>query len=777
MRNRYKKFLHAGLMSIVFAGSLLPSFGTMKPIHTLAASVNQDDPPNAINLTNIFTTPTGSNSSVINNNIVQVTPGSTNQKGGIWSTEANKMDLTTNFHASMYLYFGNQGANAADGMAFVMHNDARGTNALSPHSGSGLGVYAGQNHGSSKTDGIQKSFAVEFDTYINNNGNDGYFDTNTSKGHHVAWSYPGKASTYIDYQPGMFDYRRTMKHNDIDGTTNGVQYPGNLSNDSWRKFTVDWNAATSTLTYQLAGLTPVTIPLNVQDVFGSNLIFWGFTGSTGSKYQMNRVAFVEVPGLVNAEVKETVAREDGTTIDDLGAASAGEELTYTIHAKYLSGKQDWTDIIVKTTINDYVSYVPGSMKLALADGSGGVLSDHFWSGQSLALPILDLRASMNEATISFKVKVNSIPGDQTVTENVKFEGSNYITNTTPIQYIIKHNQKPEVTIDETGPIHLLVGEDYQVGGTWKDIDDPTNTLYYSLNGNLLKSEVLDNGGSIDPVGWSYLLTSEQFQLGENHFQVVARDLEGAYSISDLLKIIVESPPSISLNYANSTVPLDFENDFTLSGSWNDLDSNTVDLYYQINGEAPVNFAVDISNSANKGENVSYSYTIPASEFSIGLQQVSVYTIDDSNRKSNVEHLTVDVTGQVVFTTVSPDVSFRAMQIPNQPTLATRNHDWNIHVKDTRGAGSLWRVTATLAADFADIEGHLLTDALKFVDGNGTETNMPLGTAVNVFTHTTDSTQEVPLKWNVDQGILLKVNPSVYAGDYAGTIDWTLVDAP
>jgi hypothetical protein len=775
MKSRYRKFLNMSLMAIVFAGALLPSFEYWKPNNAYAATLNQDSPPNAINLTNIFTTPTGSNSSVINNNIVQVTPGSTNQKGGIWSTEANKMDLTTNFHASMYLYFGSQGANAGDGMAFVMHNDTRGTNALSPHVGAALGVYAGQNHGSSKTDGIQKSFAVEFDSYINNAGGDGYFDTNVTAGNHVAWSYPGMASTYIDYQPGLFDYRRTMKHNDFDGNKN-VQFPGLLSNDTWRKFTVDWNAATSTLTYQLGGLTPVTIPLNVQDVFGSNQVYWGFTGSTGAKYQLNRVAFDEVPGLVNAEVKETIARKDGTAIDG-GNASAGEELTYTIHAKYLSGKQDWRDIIVKTTINEYVSYVPGSMKLTLSDGNSVVLNDQFWSGQSLALPIPDLRASMNEATISFKVKVNSVPGDQTVTEKVKFEGSNYITNTSPIIYIIKHNQKPEVTINEAGPIHLLVGEDYQVEGTWQDIDDPTNTLYYSLNGNLLKSEVLDNGGSNDPVAWSYLLTSDQFQLGENHFQVVSRDLEGAYSISDLLKIIVESPPSISLNNANSTVPLEFGTDFTLSGSWIDLDSNTADLYYQINGGAPVNFASGMSNSTNKGDNVSYSYTIPASEFSLGSQQVSVYAVDDTDRKSTIENLIVDVTGKVAFTNVAPDVSFLGMKIPNQPTFATRNQDWDIRVKDTRGIGSSWRVTATLAADFEDIQGHKLIDALTFIDVNGTETNLTLGTPVNVFTHTTDSIQEVPIQWNADKGILLKIDPSVYAGEYTGTINWSLIDAP
>jgi hypothetical protein len=138
MKKSNRKFPRAALSVMLVMGLILPSPGWLAPAHVKAA--NNGNPPFKIDLTGIFVTPaTGSNSSVIGGNIVQVTPDTANQKGGIWSTEANKMDLTKDFKASMYIYFGNRGANAADGMAFVMHNDSRGTNAISPHSGSGLG--------------------------------------------------------------------------------------------------------------------------------------------------------------------------------------------------------------------------------------------------------------------------------------------------------------------------------------------------------------------------------------------------------------------------------------------------------------------------------------------------------------------------------------------------------------------------------------------------------------------------------------------------------------
>ncbi|MBR8645701.1 hypothetical protein KEH51_21915 [[Brevibacterium] frigoritolerans] len=48
-----------------------------------------------------------------------------------------------------------------------------------------------------------------------------------------------------------------------------------------------------------------------------------------------------------------------------------------------------------------------------------------------------------------------------------------------------------------------------------------------------------------------------------------------------MKIIVESPPAITLTDANREIPVDFGTEYTMSGSWNDLDSNLVDLYYAV----------------------------------------------------------------------------------------------------------------------------------------------------------------------------------------------------
>jgi hypothetical protein len=160
-----------------------------------------------------------------------------------------------------------------------------------------------------------------------------------------------------------------------------------------------------------------------------------------------------------------------------------------------------------------------------------------------------------------------------------------------------------------------------------------------------------------------------------------------------------------------------------------------------------------------------------------MHQVSVYAVDDTGRKSNIEVVTVNVTGKLSFMSITENVSFENMQIPNQPTYSKRNNDWEILVNDTRGSGSSWRLTATLMEEFSDRQGHFLRDALKFVNEDGIETTMALGAATNVYEMITQDEQNVSINWESDKGILLKIDPFVYIGNYTGKINWNLIDAP
>lgn len=304
-----------------------------------------------------------------------------------------------------------------------------------------------------------------------------------------------------------------MKHNNVDGNT-GVQYPGLLSNGTWRKFEVKWDAASQALTYQLEGVNPVTVAVNVQDVFGSTKVYWGFTGSTGPTYkQTNRVAFDEIPDLVNAEVEQTITRQDDSVVGEGSSVFKGDVLTYTLYAKYNGGLQNWKNIILNTVLNDHVTFIPGSMTLT-TPGETAALDDNSWSGQSLALSIPNMNSTQNAATVSFQVKVNATTEAASVTETARFNGDNMVIDTNSIDYVIQPNQAPEVAINDAGPVYVSEGEDYEVTGTWKDSDNSKGTFYYELNSEEIQSEEKEKDVSSVSADWSFLLSKDQLNMGK-----------------------------------------------------------------------------------------------------------------------------------------------------------------------------------------------------------------------------------------------------------------------
>lgn len=304
-----------------------------------------------------------------------------------------------------------------------------------------------------------------------------------------------------------------MKHNNVDGNI-GVQYPGLLSNGTWRKFEVKWDAASQALTYQLEGVNPVTVALNVQDVFGSTKVYWGFTGSTGPTYkQTNRVAFNEIPDLVKAEVEQTITRQDDSVVGEGSSVFKGDVLTYTLYAKYNGGLQNWKNIILNMVLNDHVTFIPGSMTLTTS-GETAALDDNSWSGQSLALSIPNMDSTQNAATVSFQVKVNATTEAASVTETARFNGDNMVIDTNSIDYVIQPNQAPEVAINDAGPVYVSEGEDYEVTGTWNDSDNSKGTFYYELNSEEINSEEKEKDVSSDSADWSFLLSKDQLNMGK-----------------------------------------------------------------------------------------------------------------------------------------------------------------------------------------------------------------------------------------------------------------------
>jgi len=136
-------------------------------------------------------------------------------------------------------------------------------------------------------------------------------------------------------------------------------------------------------------------------------------------------------------------------------------------------------------------------------------------------------------------------------------------------------------------------------------------------------------------------------------------------------------------------------------------------------------------------------------------------------------------GFLYFNQIPDSINFQTTTIPSKETIIQRvDSNWEMSVYDEL-SGRGWHITATIDAPLISTSNstHKLLNALVFVDDQGNTT--PLSTTpIKVFEYTTRTESIIPVNWDANKGILLKINPiEVYAETYTTTINWTLTDAP
>ncbi|MCU2243127.1 BspA family leucine-rich repeat surface protein [Enterococcus faecalis] len=103
----------------------------------------------------------------------------------------------------------------------------------------------------------------------------------------------------------------------------------------------------------------------------------------------------------------------------------------------------------------------------------------------------------------------------------------------------------------------------------------------------------------------------------------------------------------------------------------------------------------------------------------------------------------------------------------------------LSVTDDRGIGSKWQLTAKLQTPFTN-NGKILSNSLVYKTSSGEEV-ITENAAQVIETHTTSTDSEKTVisdNWTNTQGLMLKLEEGkAYAGEYDGTIEWTLNDTP
>jgi len=334
-----------------------------------------------------------------NTSVIQMT-NKKYQTGAVWSTLSNDnyFDISHEQTASMWLYLGKiDGGDPGDGMAFVLQNDPNGENAIAlssdgiPVNGQSLGVWGADWNltndyptNLSKT-AIQNSWALEFDTFSNfetqsitgegNSFDSGIVNLQTYD-QHIAAAYPALPSTYDANWTGKGSYY-VMNHQQPKIFNSSTP----LVDSSWHHVTIKWTPISSnqgTLSYAyndkdastgapLKNATKVNYNIDTTKfgLTGDNKkLYWGFTGSTGSRSENNLLVFESIPSFVDAEAKSSVYDDSkgGVQITNSSyKADPYDDIRYTYSLNYKGWTKKWDNINALMNVPENVNFTSGTV--------------------------------------------------------------------------------------------------------------------------------------------------------------------------------------------------------------------------------------------------------------------------------------------------------------------------------------------------------------------------------------------------------------------------------
>lgn len=645
----------------------------------------------------------------------------TGQAGSVWSQDGSqdsvqaKLNLKQDKKIGLWLYFGDKGQAAADGLAFILHNAPQQAGAQS-HAGQSLGVW-----GTDKTplvteplavaqSAIQNSWALEFDTHVNRTplpGMHGFFDGDPTvpNGMHVDHGYPGTAGSYVRLGAAQQHYY---------GLKPTQPRPvSNLADGRWHHLTVKWQAKESVLVYQLndkdaAGnfqsqddylAGQVRIDQQQFAVNGSvpNSVFWGVTGATSAAGSENGLVVVDqlsdTPKFdkLTAVVRDVTglhSMEEGGRLMRAGdKIDPGHRVRYTFRTRY-TGKTELAGVKIDVPLPKEIKWRRAKVALQMSD-------DLFFEEPTL-----------QGDRFQYQLK-------QSMTANVQHARNTILVS---IEGTVRPTSR---MVRMPSVIGNFYGPDYRI---------PSATIPYLINGQ-------------SDLQVANLGKSEMHAVADKHALIAGR-------------------------LTNGGDPLTHE-------EWDDSHVK-VTLNNRVVAQPQVTQARQPGSQPGD-----FHVTIPHDSLKLGRNVVTISADDgygNVTRRPFSVHV-IKQAGQLQFTQLPKDSTFKATRLTGDRQLIRRHLNWGLKVRDTRAAGRSWKLAVRVSEPFATTDQRQLSGNLAWVQKKQT-THIKAGEAFPIPASPKGQEElDVTRSWAADEGLMLNVNSDAVAGEYAGQLTWELYDAP
>lgn len=367
---------------------------------------------------------------------LQIGSNQQKQKGAIWSKK--KINLNKDFKMRSQIYLGVNYTDykpPADGITFTLHNDNRGTKAIGGH-GSGLGVYSS---GKDKNIYIKNALSFEFDTYYNDVVGDKMDEDVPSL--YKIFGHVGFAI------PSNYNYTGGENHYNV------AQLEYGVTSHSWYSFDVEWNASRKELSVIFLNNRPLNeegvfakdskLTYKINDIyktFGSNEVYWGFTGSTGDFYANSAIAMSAIPNSISHTAK-LKHESDSDYVEEIDAKQddiidiKDTLILDDVYSQFYSGAYIYIDL------ND-LEYQDGTL---LIDDNKVDSKNIDIKGDRMKVTLGELASKMGKtADLKMKVKVKTDKSNETRDYRFIFIDDGIVSDSNDIKINLK--EKPmEVT--------------------------------------------------------------------------------------------------------------------------------------------------------------------------------------------------------------------------------------------------------------------------------------------------------------------------------------------
>jgi len=369
--------------------------------------------------------------------------------------------------------------------------------------------------GSSQYGHIAVTYPGLSDSYHNINITDNSSKTNFTSAFSLIHTHLTSAAALVDDNDNQ---KRTVVWHHVTlnwtGHTNGTATVSYSFNDI--------NPNDMTTNYKKSGSNFIRVDdsttVNYQKVFGKTTghILWGFTGSNTSNANVEDklVDFESIPAMLNMNATSSITDNSlpkktitADSDDNQMTTANGDSLTLNYDLDYVSGRQNWSNIVAKINLPDYFDLMPDDDVIGTInykDSSGKIISSENLTSSDLDSTGKIINHKLSTANqigtqdgnkiTSVSVAVNGKSDnttDTTVTSNpvsATFTGDNNISNLSTPTFKVKPKQTYTLALDTTNKINLPykgttglvlpVGLHY-TGNNFTD-DDP---IYYEITVN------------------------------------------------------------------------------------------------------------------------------------------------------------------------------------------------------------------------------------------------------------------------------------------------------